>query len=401
MFEWVKNNEQKNLILFVHGLTGGMETWEYDQDISFPKLLSQEESLDTFDFACFNYFTTFTNSYGKAKSWFVRKFKEKGAAKTNLPIKEIGELLKTEIEVQFCDYDNIIIIAHSMGGLISRSMILKQLEESSFTKVTGFISLAVPHQGAIIANSLGQLFSKNLQVKDLSVFSDAIDDISRGWIHAPNKPRSKYIYATHDKIVDKRSALSLDCLSIDSKAVNEDHTSICKPKASTETVCRLVLQYITEFKGFFPSNAEIVQFEDDQRFDAQYFVIKMAIADIDMQIQGHSKEYYYNAELIRKVFTSDADIEKLSKLYTKIKFVYQEEYGSHVANKTTNDALISAVHNRIYNEDNNYLNSLLSGLDAVHKKGMLHQLANKKDNKVIWCKNTNLNEVQKIKEVSE
>jgi hypothetical protein len=51
MFEWVKNNEQKNLILFVHGLTGGMETWEYDQDISFPKLLSQEESLNTFDFA--------------------------------------------------------------------------------------------------------------------------------------------------------------------------------------------------------------------------------------------------------------------------------------------------------------------------------------------------------------
>ena len=401
MIEWVKKDGEKNLVLFVHGLKGGMDTWNYDDNTSFPNLLKNETSLQTFDIVCFNYFTTFTNTYGRAKNWFVRKFKERGASKKNLPIPEIAELLKTEIEVQFLDYDNIVIIAHSMGGLVSRSMILKELEETGLTKITGFISLAVPHHGAILANNLGQLVSDNVQIKDLSVFSELIDDVSRKWIHASNKPLSKYIYATHDRIVDKKSALALGSLKQDSKAVDEDHTSICKPKNSEQTVYKLVVQFINEFKSCFSNSAEVVEFEDDSRYDAQFFVLKMVIADIDKKIRGHSKEYYFNAELIRKIFTSDSDKEKLSRLYARIKFIYQEEYEKYIAQKLDSDALISAVHSRITLESDEYLKTLLLGIDTVHKKGMLHQIANKEDSSVIWCKDTNLEKLNRIKEELE
>lgn len=397
MLQWIKQEECSSLILFVHGLKGGVETWSYDKETSFPSLLAAEDSIkNDHDIAYFEYFTTFTNFYGKIKSLRERMFKSFKKNQKNLPIEEIAELLKTEIQVNLSEYENIVIIAHSMGGLVAKACMLSQLEESKNTPVKGFVSLAVPHSGAKGAN-IGGMISSNVQVRDLSVFSDAIDSLSRRWLHLPNKPTTKYLYATYDQYVDKKSALAIESTKKDSLAVAEDHSSICKPKNTNQTVYKAVVGHILDFSSSYSATLAVGEFVDQKQYDDEYFVLKMVIADIHEDIAGHAKEYFYNAELARKIFTSDSDRRKLSDLYQKIKFIYQEEYEKYLVDQLSSDSLISSVHSRVMKEDVGYLKSLLVNIDNVHKKGMLHQLANKKNRTVVWSSDTCLDILGELK----
>ncbi len=396
MLNWVKKDDKPNLIVFIHGLKGGVETWSYDDKTSFPKLLkSQIDFISGFDIACFDYFTTFTETYGKTKSLFRSLFSSFKTKETNLPIEELSELLKTEIALT--DYDNIILIAHSMGGLVAKSCILNQIEENHVSNIRGLISLAVPHSGALIAN-IGGLVSSNVQLQDLSVLSPTIDRLNRQWIQTPNTPCTKYIYASHDKYVDKKSALAIDALKKDSMAVNADHSTICKPKDVDESAFRAVIKHIETMKGEFKNQVPLKTLVEPDAYSNQYFVIKMVIADIHHIIQGHAKEYFYNAELARKVFTSESDRKKLEQLYSKIRCLYQEELEAHIADGTITDKFIASVHQRITDEDERMLNQILGGLDSVHKKGMLHQLSNKFDTDIIWEKSTSISQIRESKE---
>ncbi|MGQ7187575.1 ABC-three component system protein [Escherichia sp. HC-CC] len=52
----------------------------------------------------------------------------------------------------------------------------------------------------------------------------------------------------------------------------------------------------------------------------------MIVADIHQDIAMHAKEYYYNAELARNIFTSDYDRKLLGHLYSKIREIYRNKH---------------------------------------------------------------------------
>lgn len=393
MITWEKKENKPNAILFIHGLKGGQETWSHNDKVSFPKLIALEPQLsDRFDVGCFNYFTTFTNMYGRSKSIFSRIFSSIGKTRKNLPVTEIAQLLRTEFYVNLNEYEKVIIIAHSMGGLVSKACILNQLEETQTTVVKGFISLAVPHAGAKLAN-IGSFISSNAQLADLSLLSDAVYTFSQDWVNAINPPPTKYVYGTYDEYVDKKSALAIESNKLNSIAVEEDHSSICKPKDNNETVYKLVVKYILEFESISKVPLIIHHFEDNKQYDDHFFVLKMVIADVHQAITGHAKSYFFNAEEARKLFTSDHDKKLLSILYGKITEIYRQEYEYHIANKTTSDQFVHNVHAKIMSEDDGYLKSILTELDSIHKKGMIHQLANKADTSVVWSSNTTIDDI--------
>jgi len=45
MIEFVTKSDNKNLILFVHGFTGGEDTWEHPDFGSFPVLLLADQKV--------------------------------------------------------------------------------------------------------------------------------------------------------------------------------------------------------------------------------------------------------------------------------------------------------------------------------------------------------------------
>ncbi|HHJ9147839.1 TPA: esterase/lipase family protein, partial [Salmonella enterica subsp. enterica serovar Blockley] len=159
------------------------------------------------------YFTNFTNFYGKTKNLLRRLFQCTRKKEINLPVSELSELLVTEMDVNLSDYKNVIFVAHSMGGLVAKSCILKMIKYGRANNLAGFISLAVPHSGAGLASVMSAMITSNVQIKDLSVFSNETDALNREWLTIDSLPKSKFVYGTNDTIVAKQSALPIQVLA--------------------------------------------------------------------------------------------------------------------------------------------------------------------------------------------
>lgn len=398
MVEWIHRDNKNSLILFIHGLNGGLDTWSFNDETSFPGLLAAEEDIvATFDIACFNYFTKFSQTYAKTSGFLARLFGSKNKFEKNLPTDEISELLHTEMSINLSDYERIILIAHSMGGLISKNLILNNIDHDEGYNIIGFISLAVPHSGAKLA-SLLSMVSKSAQNFDLSLLSTATDNLNRRWLNCNKKlPLTRYVYGSLDSCVDKKSALPMDSERGNFIGVNEGHISISKPDSNQATVFVAVKKYILQIDANTPKKIHIERLTNEQQYDNEYFVLKMIVADIHQDISKHAKEYYYNAELIRNIFTSDHDRAVLGNLYSKIRGIYQEEYEQHIANSIHPDKFIASVHARISREDKSSLESLNKSLEPAHKKGMLHQLANRNDRDIVWSSGTSIESLEELR----
>src|SRR5699024_1551910 len=101
-----------------------------------------------------------------------------------------------------------------------------------------------------------------------------------------------------------------------------------------------------------------------------------------------TKELFLNAEYIRKFFSSKSDQKKLLELYKKIRNIYQNNYTRYVHGGIANPGLLLAdVHKEIVKEDKGFLDFYNSFVNAIHKQGMLHQLANSEQEDVWWVDN--------------
>lgn len=393
MIEFISQQNKKNLILFVHGFCGGEATWQNGGARSFPELFSDDLQIsENYDIAHFSYFTKLLNLFAKAGkvSTFVKRMfgTSHGKLSNNISIEEIGNLLRTEIRFKLQTYDNIIVVAHSMGGLVTKSAITKDIEEKTPSKIKLFISLAVPHQGAEVA-TFGKLISDNLQIEGLSPLNDFIHKINDEWLKTSLRPATKYFYGVHDSVVKKTSAVPIDKEKSDAISVDEDHTSITKPESPESTIVMAVKQIILDFEKNDPgiSTLELKQLEDETDFDDELFVLKLISADIHNTTIREAKEAFLNAEYIRKIFSSSSDQKRLAELYAKIRKVYQNSYTKYIHDGIPNSGLLLAdVHETIIKEDKVFLDTFILFINAIHKQGMLHQLANSKDENIWWVK---------------
>ena len=96
------------LVVFVHGLSGkGYATWD-----SFPKLVFESQGSTVVDVAVFDYFS------GKRRIFRVRP-------RAHLVANSLAQCIA---EVQ-SKYSQIFLVAHSMGGLISKDAVRIYLEK--------------------------------------------------------------------------------------------------------------------------------------------------------------------------------------------------------------------------------------------------------------------------------
>lgn len=68
---------------------------------------------------------------------------------SGLRIDMLGDILAKYLDELYLEYqfDNLVVVAHSMGGLVSRSMLLKYAEQKNRCNIPVYISLATPWQG--------------------------------------------------------------------------------------------------------------------------------------------------------------------------------------------------------------------------------------------------------------
>ncbi|MGA5696783.1 esterase/lipase family protein [Bacillus bombysepticus] len=248
---YYNQNGNPNLVIFIHGFTGGLETWEYNEECSFPKLLMENKIVrENFDIACFNYYSNVIDFYQlrKIKNGLIRSlFKNSVVTKRNLSIEGLRDILNTYIKIECKSYRNIIFIAHSMGGLVVKSSILELIQDS-VDKVKLFISLAVPHIGTEWATFGKVLFQGHSQIINLAPLSDTLDDITRKWLdNISLVPQTIYFSGKHDEVVKENSAIGYGIGKSQVYYYDTDHYMIAKPDSIDNLVYKGVVSELEKF----------------------------------------------------------------------------------------------------------------------------------------------------------
>lgn len=401
MIEFIKRSGHKDIILFVHGFTGGKETWKHPTaGYFYDQLIDTQYVRDNFDVAQFEYYTKLLDLFpaiNSARQKITSLFKSVlPKSEKNISIAEISSLLRSRIRFDLSEYQNIIVIAHSMGGLVTKSCILRDLTEGRINKIRLFISLAVPHLGADLA-TYGRLLSNNRQIADLAPLGELCPQLNDEWVKQPVKPEVKYFRGAYDSIVSKNSAVATDSIAQDIIDCDENHESICKPDLGG-LVIAATIKFLKDFKS---TNAplEVQKITDPNQYRDEIFVLKLMLADVHDASIRHSKEFFLNAEYVRKLLSSAADQEKLKDLYGRIRTLYQNSYEAHVGEgKKTSTTLVADIHGRILQEDAAFLKIAFPMLQALHKMGMLHQLANDLGNDIWWSEERSHAALTKIRE---
>lgn len=222
--------ENTHLAIFVHGFTGDyLETWG-----KLPQLLQDDPSLDSYDFLFWGYPT---------KLFFPSE-----------TIETVGEHLKTEIKFPQKPYTKIVLIGHSMGGLVIRSFILQALIDGKgdeLNNISEVILFGTPNDGLSKSSFIPKIINK--QIVDMRVASEFITKLRKYWINRVFKADINDDYnrrlplvtvaGLSDRFVPKDS---VESFFPNMEVTDGDHISMVKPQTTSHLTYRIIHRRLLE-----------------------------------------------------------------------------------------------------------------------------------------------------------
>ena len=400
-----EGKKAKTLVVFVHGLQGSQDTW-INKETSFdmPSSLSSESELkDKFSFSLFNYYSNIITSsmlvkHGKALIGnFLAKKQKK--VELNLDVKSIANMLYTYLQAFAGKFDSIVLIGHSMGGLVAKSLIISHAGTEVVRKIQLVISLAVPHNGSVLA-TLGNILLSNAQLSNLAPLNTEIAKLTQDWINNKDcNPRIIYFQGMYDKIVPEASAVAYDANPKDIRYCDDDHLTIAKPASSKHLIYVSVKNALLDIDKVREADEILLSVSEDDvdTLEDELFVAKLLVANVHKRLVKNAKQRFFDAERARKSATLvGAPKKSIDELYAKIEQIYINEFGRVLSGELEGGtALVNAVHDRIRQEDSLTLKSL-ERLNFTHKTGMIHQLANDLEADIWWAKEEGIDSVEEF-----
>jgi hypothetical protein len=203
-------------------------------------------------------------------------------------INELARLLHTQIETTYSEYEDIYIIAHSMGGLIAQKYIVDRLNNEEPLKIKKLMLYDVPHHGSALAKIA--TFYKHEQIKQLTKSSEFITELNRRreFKQINEKVDTKYIVCLKGVVVDTVSATNGYNEALE---LERTHKTIVKPENHEDEV------YLA-WKNFIFAHSDIVEtlFQNLSKPNPvpQMVIIKSGINRYRYisQIQNEAEKYY-------------------------------------------------------------------------------------------------------------
>ncbi|MCD4746105.1 MAG: response regulator [Bacteroidales bacterium] len=202
-----------NLLLFTHGLGGSKKRWQ-----EMLNVIKDDR----------NFYLKFNDdTYEYRAPIFIMKFWTPSSK-----IQDISIGLKTHIDEKCSSYSNIILVCHSMGGLVARKYILEEYKAGRKINISKLLLYATPNNGAELAK-LGKFISwRNNPIKQMCKDSDFIESLNEDWykFKINDKLLVKYVLAGQDNIVSKENAIPIWGETNIARDDDKNHFSIGKPK---------------------------------------------------------------------------------------------------------------------------------------------------------------------------
>lgn len=216
-------NSSKALV-FIHGYSGDRDTtWG-----KFPAYLAQ--NTPDWNIGSIGYPTSFLPDI--AGIW---------SADPNLPI--LSTYLKTELEDgSLSHFSEIAIVAHSMGGLITQSMLVNNPDLCH--KIKHVILFGTPSGGLRKAWWI-RLWKRSL--KNMARSSDYINNLRKAWNQSYETPPFNFVVVAgaRDEFVPAKSSLQPFNEKFH-KVVDGNHLTIVKPKSPEDTNVQIVAKTISD-----------------------------------------------------------------------------------------------------------------------------------------------------------
>jgi|GEM_PF-1596521 len=221
----VGNKKFDNAIIFVHGLNGSRDSWTGENSSFVSTLKKQSDVNANYQLFVFEYPSKILEVGFWKKIKAKLPFSGKKKDTFNVSIRAIAMELASDIRETLGDYKNIVIVAHSMGGLIVKRAII-DMQAVDLRKVKLVLSLSVPHHGASLAELGTKLLGKHIQLLDLKRFSDFTNELTYQFANLEDKPTVIYQSGHQDEIVNEGSAIPAGVTAAFRIDTNHNHYSV-------------------------------------------------------------------------------------------------------------------------------------------------------------------------------
>lgn len=208
----LRRSDSKQVILFVHGLSGSASgTWG-----TMIKVLMESSDLNHIAYDCYAYPTSLLRIPGTRKMSGVQ---------------EISNGLHSFIDAKYLEKE-IIIVAHSLGGIVSRHFIIEAVKESRPHQVVGLLLYASPLNGAGLANVAKTFSFGHAHLKQLCKNTDFLDTLNQDWIKLKVEPSLKVLnlIAGGDGVVSRASAAPYIGADNVRTLIEFGHINVTKPE---------------------------------------------------------------------------------------------------------------------------------------------------------------------------
>lgn len=207
--------EAKRVLVLIHGITGdGISSWSSRDGTYWPDIMKEDPEFQDFDIYVYQYPTS---AFGQC-----------------LPITDIANNMRTHLKNAnvFSEHEQVVFLAHSMGGLVARQFLLRNRE--AVNKVPLVMFFATPTAGSWKAN-IASLLPTCAQAEDLRTLdvNSYLKAQQSDWLSAGLQERvishcAFETKASGSAITVDRSSATLLCTR-DPDALLSDHSDAVKP----------------------------------------------------------------------------------------------------------------------------------------------------------------------------
>lgn len=163
-------------------------------------------------------------------------------------LNELSRGLETEIKVKHGGRSELIIVAHSLGGLVARQYIINSLKSKQRQPVTKLMLIAVPHTGATLANVATNIYGYHPQVTQLCKNADLLQVQNEDWVRleAESAVNVRYVVGGADSVVAPDSANPFFASDRVHTIIGSNHRSIVEPTSKDDTRYIVLKQFALE-----------------------------------------------------------------------------------------------------------------------------------------------------------